>query len=141
MRRIENLREHFENSYVAEPNSGCWLWTGYVAGNGYGIIYGRFPDGTHQQKAHRYGYQLIRGEVPSGLQLDHKCRTRCCVNPDHLEPVTQQENMRRGERYRALVTGTCKYGHPVRVVTQYGGKRSRCSTCQAKWKREWEARQ
>lgn len=75
-----------------EPNSGCWLWDAGHNDYGYGIFYinGKL------RCAHCVTYELYVGEVPEGLELDHKCRIPCCVNPDHLEPVTHAENVRRG---------------------------------------------
>ena len=68
--------------------------------------------------AHRVSYQMDKGEVPSGLQLDHLCRVRCCVNPDHLEPVSQKENVRRGFAFRRVSggwvgPGFCSKGHDL----------------------------
>lgn len=71
--------------------SDCWLWTGYVAAGGYG----EFHLAGRTRKAHRVAYELLVGPVPEGLDLDHLCRVRRCVNPEHLEPVTRQENLRR----------------------------------------------
>lgn len=70
----------------------CWLWTGWINHNGYGHF------GVTNRltvKAHRYAYELTVGPIPAGLVLDHLCQTRACVNPDHLDPVTSQENQRR----------------------------------------------
>jgi hypothetical protein len=78
---------------VAERPTGCWEWTGMVNFGGYGYV--QLADGT-RRVAHRIVYELVVGLVPSGRQLDHLCRNRCCVNPAHLEPVTARENVRRG---------------------------------------------
>lgn len=82
----------FEASYVPEPNTGCWLWLGGHTPAGYGQIWysGR------QGYAHRFAYELFRGPIPSGYDIDHLCRQRACVNPAHLEPVTHLVNVRRG---------------------------------------------
>lgn len=69
----------------------CWLWRGALNNRGYG----RLTRGGHVY-AHRYVYELERGPIPTGMQLDHLCRTPACVNPAHLEPVTGTENVRRG---------------------------------------------
>lgn len=74
--------------------SGCWLWTGKKGSKGYGLVHVDAKAGT-QQQAHRAAYELTIGTIPEGLELDHLCRVRPCVNPAHLEPVTRAENMRR----------------------------------------------
>lgn len=76
--------------------SGCWLWTGYKHADGYGLVK---VDGKNRL-AHRVVYEMLVGPVPEGLELDHLCRVRACVNPDHVEPVTHAENMRRSDSLR-----------------------------------------
>lgn len=87
------------------PN-GCWQWM--AAGDGRG--YGSFGIGRKGRKAHIVAYEILKGPVPTGLQLDHLCRNRGCVNPDHLEPVTCRENVRRGLSGSAFRTH-CRRGH------------------------------
>lgn len=79
---------------MPEPMSGCWLWTGSVMKRGYGQVYlnGR------TQLAHRAVYEHYRGAIPNGLVLDHRCCVAICVNPDHLDAVTQSENITRSLR-------------------------------------------
>lgn len=90
------MLERIENKIEPEPNSGCWLWTGAISDTGYGSI-GFLIDGKPKCfNAHRYIYEQYKGKIPNGLQLDHLCRVRCCVNPNHLEPVTNRENTIRG---------------------------------------------
>lgn len=102
------LPDRFWDKAVPEPNSGCWLWAGAHVWNEYGVIR---SDGRAVY-AHRYSYEGLIGRIPDGLQLDHRCRTRSCVNPSHLEAVTQRENLRRGERGQEWGTEThCRYGH------------------------------
>ena len=71
----------------------CWLWKGTIMLNGYG----QFKTRNQRHLAHRFAYNAVRGAIPDGLQLDHLCRVRACVNPDHLEPVTGTVNILRGE--------------------------------------------
>lgn len=93
---------------VPEPNSGCWLWTWYTV-NGYG----RLTVKRRTWPAHRFFYTNLVAPVPPELQMDHLCRTECCVNPDHLEPVTPRENTLRSKGPAALAARQtqCKYGH------------------------------
>jgi hypothetical protein len=88
----------------ADKTDTCWLWTGTIANNGYGHIY---REGGPLMTAHRLSYEVHVGPIPDGLTIDHLCRVRHCVNPDHLEPVTVAENNRRGREARkaAQVTG------------------------------------
>lgn len=78
-----------ENSDMQDD--GCWLWLGFTDEYGYGRI--RSVDRNHP--VHRIAYTLIVGPTPDGLELDHLCRVRNCWRPDHLEPVTHAENVRR----------------------------------------------
>ena len=77
----------------ASNTAQCWIWRGKIAKTGYGVFC--------QHNSHRRSYQLFVGEVPAGLSLDHLCRVRSCCNPFHLEPVTLQENLRRGREARS----------------------------------------
>ena len=81
-----------------EPTTGCWLWTGDTCGSGYGKL--KVPTDRNwstfkNKKAHRIIYEALRGPIPPGMDLDHLCRTRPCVNPAHLEPVTRSQNLKR----------------------------------------------
>jgi hypothetical protein len=75
-----------------EPNTGCWIWTGSISSTGYGNA----MVGGVVKNVHRALYELEKGPIKQGLELDHLCRNRWCVNPDHLEPVTGSENCLRG---------------------------------------------
>lgn len=112
-------------SRVAKSN-GCWIWSGPCDSDGYGKVTwsGRF------RRAHRVAYELSIGPIPEGLQLDHLCRDPGCVNPAHLEPVTHQENMRRG--LHGGLTTHCPAGHPYDETNTYrppGTNQQRCRTC------------
>ena len=92
--------------YLTLDPSGCLLWDGGVNANGYGVF---CPTGTRQRLAHRWWYEQQVGEIPEGLTLDHLCRVRRCVLPEHLEPVTRSENTSRTYREDT----TCRSGrHP-----------------------------
>jgi hypothetical protein len=75
----------------------CWEWHGERIRNGYGRLW---ISTTQRMLAHRFAYELLIGPIPEGLDLDHLCRNRSCVNPAHLEPVTNRENVIRGNRFR-----------------------------------------
>lgn len=118
---------------VATAAIGCWEWQGKsVQTSGYGQLnYG----GT-RRLAHRLAYELAVGPVPEGLVLDHLCRNRLCVNPMHLEPVTNRENLRRGEGWagRNARKTHCDRGHEltadnVKVRPSRNGRE--CRACAA----------
>lgn len=125
------LRQRFEDTLTPEPNSGCWLWLGSGDGQ-WG--YGRFNVTTAKTKqAHRVAYEMYVGPIPAGLTLDHKCRVVCCVNPQHLEPVTSLENVRRGTSFAVLNAAKthCDNGHEFTLENTYtrpDGFRS-CRAC------------
>lgn len=102
------------------PESGCWIWIGSRQpwrgpAQGYGQAYvpGSKPPTT--VVAHRAVYQALRGPIPDGLVLDHKCRTRPCVNPDHMDVVTMSENLKRGEGFIGVQSRRthCPQGHEL----------------------------
>lgn len=94
---------------VPEPNSGCWLWTGYGHSRGYGHI--RFRG--RQEFAHRLSYAAFNGPIPKGMFICHRCDVRVCVNPDHLFAATPDDNIRDRERKGR---GAWKRGVPYRIT-------------------------
>lgn len=90
--RNRQQRKWTLDSYSIDGATGCWLWLGIHTDKGYGSYW----DGTRLIAAHRAIYELHRGPIPVGLDLDHLCRNPPCVNPDHLEPVTEATNVQRG---------------------------------------------
>lgn len=79
---------------LVDKTDSCWLWLGAQNGKGYGRFTLSGRNGW-KRSAHRYAYELLVGPIAAGLDLDHLCRNRLCVNPEHLEPVTRRENLRR----------------------------------------------
>lgn len=94
----------FERFVTMSP-SGCWLWGGNTTKGGYGT----FTVAGRTHPAHRWLYEQTYGLIPEGLECDHLCRNPPCVNPDHIEPVTHEENMRRAAHARKT---HCPKGHP-----------------------------
>ncbi len=115
--------ERFEAKYAPEALTGCWLWYG-ATGDGYGL----FGVKRRLVKAHRFSYEKHRGAIPKGMVLDHLCRNRSCVNPDHLEVVTFKENVLRGIGPTAINAAKthCPLGHEYH--RRADGNR-RCRTC------------
>ena len=119
-----------------DKSGECWLWTGYLDPNGYG----RFNHDRTQHMAHRWAWMLTgNGEIPEGMHLDHLCRVRNCVNPDHLEVVTPTENNHRsdgptGLNYRKTECPKCG-GDYSRAPN---GKRY-CAPCKEEWRRRRRA--
>jgi hypothetical protein len=121
------LPDRFEAKYTPEPTSGCWLWTGATTRDGYG----NYALGRRFVGAHRVAYLLKVGPIPDGMQIDHLCRVRHCVNPAHMEVVTARENVLRGVSFAAVNAAKtrCPKGHEYTEdnieVTPSGGRRCR----------------
>ncbi len=109
--------------------SGCWIWIAYTHKQGYG----RVSINNKVYNAHRVVYETLRGPIGYQLELDHLCRVRCCVNPDHLEAVTHKENVLRGNGIMAsyIRRTHCKRGHPLQDSNKYFMKNGywRCRAC------------
>lgn len=122
--RHKTFEQRIWEKISPEPNSGCWLWTGCCSPLGYGQTFA----GKRVVFAHRATYEHYIGKIPDGLVIDHLCRVPSCVNPDHLEPVTQGENVRRGLAGRK---DNCRRGHPLTASNTYvrpNGTRA-CNQC------------
>ena len=101
--------DRFLDKIVVPAEGTCWLWGGAIGPKGYGA-FGLGPRGSGCVRPHRFAYEHFVGPIPDGLQIDHLCRVRHCVNPDHLEVVTNAENTRRGLKGRLVIE--CAQGHP-----------------------------
>ncbi len=117
----------------------CWIWQ--ASKNQYG--YGKYFHNGRLQGSHRVAYEAIVGPVTKGLELDHLCRNRACVNPIHLEPVTHQVNLLRGQGFNAINARKthCKRGHELIAENLYTRKgKRRCNACHVITAREWRIR-
>lgn len=116
-----------------DKSGDCWEWTAYKL-NGYGRfgVGGSHKNGGRILYAHRWAYEALVAPIPEGLYIDHLCRNRGCVNPDHMEPVTSGENTLRGIS-RAAVNARkthCPHGHEYTPENiQYGGRSGRERRC------------
>lgn len=127
---------------IAPNPSGCWEWVGARTGGttgGYGSI--RIEPGSGPRVgAHRLVYEILIGRVPDGRELDHLCRNRGCVNPDHLEPVTHRENLLRGETIIAIQAARtrCPQGHRYDYADRRGWRG--CRRCRREHRRRFRDR-
>lgn len=125
---------------VEVSESGCWVWVGALNSRGYGC----FGVEGVSQLAHRVIYDVLVGSIPEGYTIDHLCRTKPCVNPAHLEPVTLRENIARA--YALSRPTHCPYGHeytPENTRTKHrsNGQINRtCRTCEDAQKEHRNAR-
>lgn len=137
-----SLEQRITENIVVDSSTGCWLWLGSIDGRGYAYMWvGSRNDGrTHL--AHRLTWELFRGPIPDGLVVTHHCRARSCVNPDHLEVVTQRDSLLHPDslalaRLNADKTH-CPSGHQYDAVRASGGRI--CSTCQRAAERRFRER-
>jgi hypothetical protein len=132
--RGRSLLERFEQKFIPEPNSGCWLWIGAIDGIGYG----RFRAYRRLDMAHRVAYRLYVGQIPAGMEIDHRrCDNPLCVNPEHLEPATHRHNVMRG---RGSCAANARKTHCIRgheLPPFKPGMQRICRICRRSYIREY----
>lgn len=135
--------DRFLEKFTEDPKTGCWRWTAYIKPNGYAYFgLGREEGAVY---AHRWAYEYFVGPIPSGMDLDHLCRVRHCVNPAHLEPVPRRTNLLRGKTAPAenVAKTHCPHGHeysPENTYVDSVGSRH-CKACRLERSRSDRARE
>lgn len=130
--------DRFRRFLLFRRGSDCWYWCG--AQNHFG--HGYFTVGGRQGYAHRFAYEHYVGSIPVGRTIDHLCRNPSCVNPDHLEVVSNWENTLRGDNHVAANARKthCERGHAFTPEnTHRKGPRRVCRTCGREWMRQYRA--
>lgn len=146
LERVDNIKARIFEKVEMVTECGCWIWMGALTTKNYGEMRFRDSPGPELFLVHRIAFFLFRGAIPEELELDHLCRTTVCVNPWHLEPVTHEENMRRGRvgwNFREVTH--CPQGHAydgnnLIVKRKAKGRTSRvCRECRKVQRRNrWE---
>lgn len=118
------LQEKLLNNIQIQPESECWIWQGYLSKG-----YGRVRVGTKRILVHRASYESFIGRIPSNMTIDHICNNTACINPNHLRPSSQRENILRGNGLAARNRSKelCKRGHKYDYVSLQGKRQ--CTIC------------
>ena len=127
-----SIKDRFDEKWMPEPNTGCWLWVASIGSHGYGQIHAN----GYPVLAHRLSYEMHRETIPEGMTIDHLCRQKVCVNPDHMETVTLAENLRRADHKAGIPKGRykathCAKGHSYLITAKFNRSERRryCSVC------------
>jgi hypothetical protein len=134
---VSTLEKRFIAKVAAMESGICWLWTGSRYPTGYGQLW----NGERPEQAHRISYRLRHGAIPDGCEIDHLCRNRGCVNPEHLRAVPHRENMRVSDTImgRNAAKLFCMRGHPLSGQNLYTYAKTgarHCRACLAAYARE-----
>lgn len=126
------VRRVLREAIVRDKTTGCWTWLWFCEGNGYPRLqWGGPRRAGSEQYAHRIVFRAFFGEIPEGLEIDHLCRDRSCVNPRHLELVTRLENVQRGGN---SIKTVCHRGHPLTPDNvRMEGRSRRCVQCKKEY--------
>lgn len=133
-------RERVEHYSMPEPNTGCWIW---IANHSRRTQYGLASKNGKSYPSHRLSYEAFVGTIPDGYVIDHLCRNPACVNPQHLEPVTQQINCHRSPISIPGINNAkthCDQGHEFthENVYVYPDGRRECRICSRKYKAKYK---
>lgn len=134
---LRHIESRFWSKVAQTDDDECWEWLASVTTSGYGQVHYRRGHLRRNLMAHRVAYELLIGPIPTGMTLDHLCRNKRCVNPAHLEIVTQRENVLRA----AGSTAHCKRGHAWtedNVLFENGSRK--CKTCNRRRQAEYRER-
>lgn len=131
--KTQRTLDRFMAKVDVQPG-GCWLWFGAISAKGYG----RFMLDGRNRLAHRVAFEIFVGPIPAGLTIDHTCEDRACVNPEHLEPVTNRENLERGFWPATAFKTRCSQGHRLELVAN--GSRRICRICDRASQRRYRQR-
>lgn len=132
------LALRIENSVTRVTETGCWIWEKALNHLGYA----RIGHNGKSRPAHRVSYEAFKGPIPEGLEIDHVCKVRCCLNPEHLEAVNRMENMRRSSIWNVRKERThCPKGHALTDDNRYTapslGNKYLCLECKRQRRRDY----
>ena len=119
--------DRFNSSYKVVND--CFVWQKYLDKDGYGTFYFK----KKSRKAHRFSYYITHGDIPTGMMIDHICRNRACVNPEHLRLVTPQQNTLENSKSIGAINKAkthCKLGHPLNKINGVKKPQRYCSICE-----------